>query len=137
MTDLAKLKALAEAATPGPWRADFTRISGYVWPEKGPWICNTIIPVWAACGGTGKDTPGYKDTSYIAAANPTTILALIERVEELERERNEMGVFVALWATKYGRDLYGDDCTLRQDHYDLMAKCGLRMDAFKRAEAKP
>jgi hypothetical protein len=73
MTDLAELKRLAEAATPGPW------------PHGGN------------CGNRISDTSnGYiirdyseQDREFIIAANPAAILDLVERVEMAERERDE------------------------------------------------
>ncbi|MCW2317244.1 hypothetical protein M2322_002803 [Rhodoblastus acidophilus] len=47
--------------------------------------------------------------------------------------REELGVFVALAATEYGRAHYGDPNMLHPHHYDLMEKCDLRMDDFTRA----
>lgn len=30
--------------TPTPWHYDRTTLSWYVWPEKGPWVCNGVMP---------------------------------------------------------------------------------------------
>ena len=74
MTDLAKLKALAEAATAGPW------ISG------GNWV------------STRKDGASIADCrrgdeKFIAAANPAVVLGLIaenERLHESDQEATEL-----------------------------------------------
>jgi hypothetical protein len=81
MTNLEELKALALAATP-VWECD-------VW-------CSDEDARWAAVGPRHKqrdpdldpDSPAgrkaQKDSDYIAAANPQTILSLIEQVEAYE-----------------------------------------------------
>jgi len=80
MTDLKKLKELAGKATPGPWArtADMHEI-----------VCETSLY---------DGQPGYIsiceisqsvcDSEYIAAANPSAILELIQRLEEAERQRD-------------------------------------------------
>jgi hypothetical protein len=70
--DLAALRRLAEAATPGPWRSfdDY----GYTSPVNG--LRTNIVP-------SIKKT----NAAYIAAANPATLLTLLDRITELEAER--------------------------------------------------
>lgn len=75
--DLAKLRALAAAATqPGPWsvyrNTSDHRESCTVLDANGMWV--------AECG------PSPEDAAFIAALNPTTALALVERVEGLQAE---------------------------------------------------
>jgi len=85
MTDLAELKRLAEAATQGTWfvapngsayygsePAIFSTENG----PRGPKICS------AAWGFATKG--GKADYYFIAAANPSAILSLIQRVETAE-----------------------------------------------------
>lgn len=70
-----ELKRLAEAATPGPWGRD----GSYVCPvrvEGG----TTYIESWRAIA----DSHHLEDVHYIAAANPTAILALIAENERLQ-----------------------------------------------------
>jgi hypothetical protein len=93
--DIPALKRLAEKATPGPWyhcqpfmtlpktrtvhgpvpawRVDF------VSTRSAPAHTKTVIPM-------AQDGPGVSsnDMAFIAAANPATVLALIERVEQAE-----------------------------------------------------
>ena len=112
MTDTSRLRALAEAATPGEWGvlpADTTEIvsrSGY-----------DIATTWDAMKNDRADVynTDYKRTdqnaAYIAAANPQTVLALLDRIAELEEavvmvreqaervDRLEKAFdFVAMWA---------------------------------------
>jgi hypothetical protein len=77
--DLDKIKALALAATPGPWSAI-------------EWTCAAPTTVRAgAVGITVADTTGHGrnsevcaiDAAFIAAANPATVLELIAEVERL------------------------------------------------------
>ena len=72
MTDLAKLKELAEAATPGMWRQVFDDQCEVdtVRSVDGDFVL--------------ADDLLARDAAFIAAANPATILALISRLEEAE-----------------------------------------------------
>lgn len=86
--DLSSLKALAEAATPGPWRgaakpyivnatgegAQFSAGDWSITPPRG-----NVGPVAIASS--------QEDSDFIAAANPQAILSLISRIEQLECER--------------------------------------------------
>lgn len=65
---LAELKELALKASPGPWKLEFRRLIG---PK-----------IYRDCGD--KIQMAYSDdAAYIAAANPQTVLKLIERIEKL------------------------------------------------------
>lgn len=68
-----RLKELAGKATPGPWGRDGAIVLGN---GRG------LADVW------GEDTSLVEDdhnAAYIAAANPSAVLALIEEVERLEQ----------------------------------------------------
>ena len=78
--DISALKALAEAATPGPWEVvdiehDNRTIEPYVvfsWDsEERRWSEEDSTLLTRA------------NAAFIAAANPSTVLALIARIEEL------------------------------------------------------
>lgn len=76
-TPLDRLEALAKAATPGPWTAFYNSHGDpFVNDENGGWgtICKP---------GTGPDDYGRANTEFIAAADPTTILALVAQVSRL------------------------------------------------------
>lgn len=90
--DLERLKALALAATPGPWDWDGRTVDedGYVHiPE-----CSYLVGLICLAGSY----EGYQeDCDYIAAANPAVVLALLEQltravqqVTELKAERNQL-----------------------------------------------
>lgn len=83
MTDLKKLRDLAGAATK-EWESD-------VWCADPDYDCG-----WAACGpvhqsrdeddcgpGGPVEKKAQADAAFIAAANPTTVLALLDRLDEL------------------------------------------------------
>lgn len=89
---LADLKQKALAATPGPWCSDEEH--GVVWivvPTTGRgWSTdadgNAIeVPVVEPSQEKVADA-SPKDAAYIAAANPENILALLQRIGELEAE---------------------------------------------------
>lgn len=79
--DIAKLKELAEAATPGPWTIN----------EKDPDVLYEIEIGANAQGGYIEQKPYYpmapelvEDARFIAAANPAAVLELIEQLEFAE-----------------------------------------------------
>lgn len=66
------LRALAEAATPGPWEAQ----GGLVVAQPGPlakYVCDAFDEPQAS----------ERDASFIAAANPAAILALLDERDAL------------------------------------------------------
>jgi len=73
--DTQRLRELAQAATPGPWYSK--------WPEERcAWkdIGHSRYPV-AYTGDCFDDAP---NAEYIAAANPATVLALLEKIDGTE-----------------------------------------------------
>lgn len=70
--DIAKLKAAAEKATPGPWRLTVTRFNGIT---RGPFSL-TKEDVLA-------NAAEKADAEYIAAAQPGAVLELIDQNEAL------------------------------------------------------
>ncbi len=76
--DLEALEAKAKAATPGEWRKMVRR--------DGSLILSCGDPTKTHCQF---DFEGREcDLDWIAAANPATMLALIERIRELEARLN-------------------------------------------------
>lgn len=75
-----ELRALAEKATPGPWEPRHQGLTdGYP---------NVIVNA-AESGYPGAILWGVraeKDAAFIAAANPTAILALLDERDELKRQ---------------------------------------------------
>ena len=78
--DTDRLRALAEAATPGPWE-DVSNRYGYDVSET--WAVEPVAPsVHNIC----HVTVGQRDAAYIAAADPQTVLALLDEIERLRGE---------------------------------------------------
>lgn len=74
MIDLKALREVAEKATPGPWHI------GHI-SEHEP----EIVDIDGSNGLTICKSYGQADSSYLCAANPITILALIDRLERYEK----------------------------------------------------
>lgn len=74
--DVKRLRKVAEAATPGPWSAC---------------VRNSLMAVTTADGGLSVSTVGMpehpgaiEDAGHIAAFDPPTVLALLDRLEAAE-----------------------------------------------------
>lgn len=80
MTDLSKLRELAEKATPGPW-------------VEEPHTNAIISPEAEYADGTpaavAETVYMAEDRAYLAAVSPDSILALLKRLDVAEREREE------------------------------------------------
>lgn len=87
--DVAKLRSLAEGATPGPWEAvedSNEHLAGC--PPTMEWLVSATDPgedFYEEIIDWGNRGRG-EDAQYIAAANPATILALLDRLEQAEAE---------------------------------------------------
>ena len=100
--NITELEKLAKAATPGPWVIDW-----YVCREAGEelWrVPKSIGPIYPDENHWARDHIGtsINDTNYLAAANPQTILAMIELLREMGEALYHM--------TMYAKD---DGCGLR------------------------
>ena len=84
MTDTKELRRLAEAATPGEWYRHYTKI--YI---QHPMFNAPRLKEPRGVVATAKEfhqsTQGEQNAAYIAAANPATILALLDRLDAAER----------------------------------------------------
>jgi hypothetical protein len=87
MFDTSKLKALAEAATPGPWTAYDTHGKRFIESMAGE------MPV---CSQSPKKQ-WLKDSDFISAANPFAVLGLIAEVELLRAEVEALRQDAELW----------------------------------------
>ena len=82
----AALRKLAEEATPGPWISDW---DGTETLEDGEYA---DVSVWAGKAFDGKFINNVSfdnaiaDGAYIATANPSTILQLLDYIETLEKD---------------------------------------------------
>lgn len=80
---LADIKSKAEKATPGPWESVANTL---VLPEHDNKV--GILGGLFDYGATENGEPGFgfRNAAYIAAANPVITLALINKIEKLEKE---------------------------------------------------
>jgi len=88
---IAEIKALAEKATPGPWESDgmavpFHPKQSSPFEDQGASVDPVIIGGCQDEQGGAVGVLRNDDAAYIAACDPQTVLALIARIEELERE---------------------------------------------------
>lgn len=112
---VARLTALAEKATPGPWE----------W-----WTSNSVVRLTGADGKDGGVMCAYRrmdyadicckddDRAYIAAANPAAILSLIARATLTEAERQAIA--------DQARESEADALDATADHH---AQCGREVRA--------
>lgn len=97
-----ELRKLAEAATPGPWKAEKYGITGAGDRDVVSWDY--------ALNDTDRGSEGT-DKEFIASASPTTILALLDDLAAMtERaEKAERGLRILRECTAAERDrIYGD-----------------------------
>ena len=89
MIDIKVLRRLAQAATPGPWkmlpvgdgRQKFTVVNSEFL---------SILTVTDEGGATFGTVYDDADARFIAAANPAAISELLDRLEVMEKERDEL-----------------------------------------------
>ena len=82
MTDLAALTTLAQAATPGNWKQQVSNVTD----RQGYMI--------ASCYGAKHGSEASKceaNAAFIAACSPDTILGLVAKLREWEKEFEERG----------------------------------------------
>ena len=107
MININELRQLAQAATPGPWVAKNVSGAGLeihmshpVYPDK-EWpafgtdsaFCKKGLvsyETWTQFPHEVRDVQQSKNAEYIAAANPATISALLDRLEAAEKERDAL-----------------------------------------------
>lgn len=87
-----KVREAAESATGGPWVAGATegrKDCAHVWrgaipksSDKGEWIATSFEG--------GPVTTSLRDAHYIATVNPSVALALLGRIDELEKALGDL-----------------------------------------------
>ena len=75
--NLDRLRDIAEAATPGPWRHVTDRGVGH--DDGNRWPYYVIWPFDGHYGGTDRN----EDARFVASFDPPTVIALIDEVERL------------------------------------------------------
>lgn len=96
--DLAKIKAAAERATPGKWQWWTSNSWRRLRSEKGHGATLSVVEPYASRSDGHPDCiVSQEDMDFIEAAQPTTVLALIGRVERLEGALDQG----AAWFTEY------------------------------------
>ena len=82
-----RLRTLAQAATPGPWRwwtsNSFRRLSSDITGKDGD-----VLHGFVHRDGQGDVAISAVNAAFIAAANPATVLQILDRIEELEAKLN-------------------------------------------------
>ena len=102
MTDLDKLRELAEAATPGPWSAHRPH------PDYGTYVVEQVGPPSIDEVALCRDAWGDENSEFIAAAHPATVLDLLDRIKAVE----------ALHRPRIEDALTGDCAAEECDHED-------------------
>lgn len=148
MTDHTDLRRLAMAATPGPYNVyaetvttkdDAIAECAYQVHHTDPFVGKVYMlnasgkcPAVTGCGPTSE-----ANARFFAAADPQTVIGLLDRMEALAAENAELKqnviAFAAPHAASYARDFGLPDGHLHPQHYDLLEKCGARMVAFTRS----
>ena len=90
---LAELWGLAEAATPGPWS---TILPG---GPQGPfWALMNSERGWIVATQVGFEREPA-NAAYIAASNPAVMIALIDKIERLEKRCAQMAEVNNYWTS--------------------------------------
>lgn len=87
MTDLTELRRLAESATPGPWYqgSNYSAVTADVPQDVDHKVCRGFKdPEYDGRYLLCESVVHQPTAAYIAAANPTAILALLDRLAEAE-----------------------------------------------------
>ncbi|EFB6896951.1 ead/Ea22-like family protein [Escherichia coli] len=115
------LRKAAESATRGPWEAKNCHIWGF--SDNNPKITIAIAELWSRDTSIAQD---FANSKFIAAANPTTVLALLDELEAAEKRIAELEARTVTLPTPYPKG-YG----LVADKYNFaLEKCA---DAIRAA----
>lgn len=83
--DTKKLRELANAATPGPWFVNEDANYGNIWVDSS--VTKEGV---ALCDGGDWIGPCAANAAFIAAANPQTVLELLDEIERLRKDRTNV-----------------------------------------------
>ena len=127
MSDYAALRAAAEAATPGPWAvATWGPVLTKAWVDYDADPNAPTPELWLCIAGQSPE-----DSAYIAAANPSVALALLDRLNAAEAERDRLAAALRAQAMRYDENgalcFCDTDCYPFDPHieYCLIARAAL------------
>lgn len=90
--DVKKMRELAKKVTPGPWSVDTESLDGhgrlYVSKGSSNYLLGRILEVFQNCLVRSEQRMAA-NAEYIAAVDPQTILALLDRLEAAEKARKD------------------------------------------------
>lgn len=96
MTDHAELRRLAKAATPGEWSAVWEEGDDTAWPNLFPIIQAENGETVIGNEGFYSDLEQDKaNAQFCAAANPKTVLAMLDEIDGLKAENEALRRFAA------------------------------------------
>ena len=84
MIDINELRQSAQAATPGPWMIDYVGVGFEVAAGE------SVIAQSQQVQGDMRHKARKANAAFIAAANPATVLELLDNLKEAEKERDEL-----------------------------------------------
>lgn len=77
--DTEALRRIAEAATPGPWGCRWEDAEEF-WFGQGYWTAGRFV-----IGGDERDAEAKADAAHVATFDPPTVLALLDRIDHIDR----------------------------------------------------
>lgn len=98
-----KLRELALEATPGEWKVASDLPAYAIYTDSGRRVVQTPNQNNRKQWGTSDDTHGidrHSDAAYIAAANPVAVLALLDRIDELEAAAEVESAEPVAWTSR-------------------------------------
>ena len=120
MTDREELRKLAEAATPGPWWADTGATIGddsdeatHVWYRASR---NDLYLTIGKVLDNDLDQTTFEDAEFIAAANPTAVLGLLDQLDAAEAK---LAAVREIHSSAWWYDEFCDDPSCEQEHVEI------------------
>lgn len=126
--DRKRLRELAVAATPGPWRVSMSGFSVKSTDADRPIICS----VRGGPSARAKDVEAWLGIAdYLATANPTTVLALLDELEAAEAAYKQVRGYLQM----LGTTMTERDEVMRQEYAALIAEKDARIAALEKVAA--
>ena len=127
MTTDAELRALAEAATPGPWRHSGATVWAPVSPDDPTDYSGEAVAYVPTLG----DEFDADDAAYIAAMSPDVALALIDRLKRAEAALSVERIAEALVPVLRCWPPAVSERELERDRRDMLEIAGRLLAALK------